>query len=120
MRSKKRILLDVVKLVKKQGGRAMHTREDGSTLTKCTYKAKDGKICGHSMAIYNKYRKEDSDVSSLIGKYGDQVHTKKYKGHEKEFWQQVQAFHDNRIHWNKDNTLSIAGHSSMEYILSKF
>jgi hypothetical protein len=101
IKTKKEIFQDVVNLVQSQGGRAIEDKY-------CTYKTKDGKICGHSMAltdeardtIVEKGQRYDGaeDTIELLG--GDTCHKLEYRGYTPYFWAQLQEFHDSERYWN--------------------
>lgn len=78
MKTKHEILDDVVKHIKKQGGRSVYNG-------KCLYIAPDGKTCGHSMALKPSFRvkaneiTDDADAVVIIDKFTDKCHKKNTK-----------------------------------------
>lgn len=116
-KTKIEILDDVVDHVKKQGGVA-YSEEDGM----CLYTTKDGKTCGHSMAINptkRKLLKGELSAKTVIDKYGDNIHLKKYRGHSDDFWSEVQNFHDGG-NWNEDGTISEVGDAVLSEIKNEY
>lgn len=107
MKTKVEILDDVVLHIKKQGGQAVH-KGTGA----CSYLAEDGKTCGHSMAVKASKRKLVTGLvsaASVINRYGDTVHLKKYQGHNVRFWREIQDFHDSAGYWNEYGAITHRG-----------
>lgn len=112
MKTKVEILDDVVKHIKKQGGRAVNG-------VGCAYIAKDGKTCGHSMALKQKYRKmatPNITAKEMIRKYGDKIHLKKYQGYGINFWQDVQNFHDDVDNWDIQGNITEDGTGRLNHL----
>ena len=86
----------------------------------CMYQTPKGNRCAHSICLSNeglnvvlKYdRNHCSSASDIIGEFTDNIHKEEFRGHEIEFWDSVQQFHDNFYNWipNEDgNELSDEG-----------
>lgn len=115
MKTKHQILDDVVRHIKKQGGRAIN--KNGI----CKYITPDGKTCGHSMAIKPSKRKLcEGAAANVIGTYGDSIHQKKYQGHSAHFWLRVQVFHDNKRNFTETGELTIEGRQNLNTLKRRF
>ena len=120
IKTKSQILDDVVKHIKNQGGQAVSNNDT------CQYITEDGKNCGHSMALKPEYRvkanemQEGSTAVDVINEFGDKVHKKRYRGHSKQFWTDIQYFHDNGIYWNKDGSITEKGNERLRELKESY
>ncbi len=88
------------------------TEKDGPGL-RCVYLSKTGLRCAHSICIEDdflkgKEGKKLGSAYSLINKYGDDIHKPEFRGHNTEFWLDIQKLHDMYSFW-RDNELTDDG-----------
>jgi hypothetical protein len=95
--------------------------------TQCRYNWADGSHCAVGRCLEKKYQDmgedmpgNEQDVESLLDHLEvnniDDVLQEKYRGHSKEFWEQLQDFHDYSANWTNENRLTCIGEDGF-YIL---
>lgn len=86
--------------------------EDGS----CLYTTADGRNCAVGRCLLGKYKKVSMpwnkglspiNVADCIGMEDmDSLLLKKYRGHDTEFWGEIQSFHDDSRNWSEKGLTS--------------
>lgn len=117
--TKREIIEETARFYSEDTGRRAFNDRDA-----CLYQADDGRQCAvgrcllpeeaekllgwegavHSLAMRLKENKGENGEYSL-----DPILEEKYRGHELDFWAELQAFHDDEFHWNEGDGLSHQG-----------
>lgn len=79
----------------------------------CLYLTKTGLRCGHSICLEDDFIKDtfiakSTNAEILIGNHGDDIHKPEFRGHDTDFWMNIQRIHDNNYFW-RDNELTDDG-----------
>ena len=81
----------------------------------CCYLNEEGHRCGHSIFIrdevvneFDERQNTSSTAEDIIAKYGDDCHKEQYRGHQPNFWLDIQNLHDYNPYWN-DKSLTAEG-----------
>lgn len=91
---------------------------------RCEYLTSDGKMCAVGRCMINPGTNRDDDIGfipsySIIEVDQDKILKKEYRGHENEFWFDLQKLHDANSNWI-DNGLSDAGQRYVEKLKEKW
>lgn len=83
----------------------------------CTYLDVDtGKMCAVGRCMIDP---SGIDVSSNVHALGGMLEGRlkpEYRGHDLEFWYELQLFHDSPSNWNPDNSLSESGRAARDVL----
>lgn len=76
----------------------------------CVYETQDKRKCAHSRCVKERYLKmiikehdNNASAKTVITSFGDEIHYKRYQGHEISFWLDIQDLHDYSSNWEKNN-----------------
>lgn len=101
----------------------------------CSYHTEDGRKCAVGRCLYKKDNPPKDHPNALSFTYtnmkrggegiweGDKqsMFKKKYRGHDVEFWQDIQGFHDSVLYWDTyAEGLSVSGNARAEELLKKY
>lgn len=88
----------------------------------CDYIMDDGRKCAVGRCCKNPSNKWIGSVSRLALNFGklDSIFMPEYKGHDQNFWEALQMFHDNCNNWNKKRGLSRFGKRELRELLEMF
>lgn len=95
----------------------------------CNYRTDDGKMCAVGMCMndeamdeYGDYVGSISEISGKIinrGGYLDSIFKEEYRGHDVDFWDDLQRLHDHSSFWS-DEGLSEAGEKEVEALIKEY
>lgn len=98
----------------------------------CVYNGEGGNHCAVGRCMLDTYRaqgtdlKVDSYVTAELLSHEldlnsiDDALEEVYRGHELDFWANLQSFHDLDQHWNESGGLSEAGKCKFEFLINKY
>lgn len=96
----------------------------------CTYINDQGHRCAHSICVKDEIVEENKNgdtryatAGGIINVYGDEAHKPEFQGHSLLFWYDIQALHDEKRHWEKNNEggsdLTLKGEVAAQRIKNK-
>ena len=98
----------------------------------CVYNAYDGTYCAVGRCFEDKWKRvdddfvlegNDADIESMYKENGfdnlDGMLQPKYRGHEVEFWEELQRLHDNGSNWNSQG-ISTIGQANVDKLLKDY
>ena len=90
--------------------------EEGS----CVYLTSDNKMCAVGRCL-ESFPQQNSEYNAidLLKDYGQSLFKEEYKGHEAEFWESLQTFHDNINNFTKEG-LSKLGEKHIKNLLEAY
>ena len=53
-------------------------------------------------------------ASGLIREFSDNIFLPEYRGHDRQFWKDLQSFHDNKKNWNNKANVGLSDHGEHE------
>lgn len=94
------------------------------------YNGRNGKHCAIGQCLLDEYRNKGRGLHGNSGTFDelmayqnqtnlDEMLDEEYRGHEIEFWEQVQHLHDRDFHWTETG-LSEDGHNKIKQIKEQF
>lgn len=108
------------------GRRGLLFNENGS-LKGCSYITNDNKTCAVGRCMIEEVKKVYKENRSAEPSFVDGINNldelliKKYKGHSKYFWKDLQNLHDNSYNWDsKNNTISERGEEKVLELLERY
>lgn len=109
-----------------------HERGYDASINVCVYTSSTDAKCAigfrmnpKSLEKYKNYQGAVDDLLSDSSENIDNILELKYKGHDLEFWLEIQSFHDNSRNWDshklsKGNTLTEEGEYNLKRLLNKY
>lgn len=95
----------------------------------CQYRTSDGRMCAVGMCMndkaigkYDNYVGSISEMTGRIiseGKSLDSIFKEEYRGHNVNFWDDLQCLHDGDYYWT-DKGLSHIGKEEVEVLIRKY
>lgn len=99
-------------------------KEKDREFPRCVYLTKTGLRCAHSICLEDEFLKDKEikelgSAYSVINKYGDDIHKPQFRGHESEFWSEIQILHDDNRFW-RDSGLTDDGKEFVKELKEKY